>query len=62
MRPYKKGHLALHVYIIAISVAIISRGLYIFYSISKDHFFVFKEFFFSENSIFMYVLIFKRGF
>ena len=33
--------------------AIISRGLYIFYPISKDHFFVFKEFFL-ENSVFMY--------
>ena len=29
--------------------AIISRGLYIFYTIFKDHFFVFKEVF-SENS------------
>ena len=35
--------------------AIISRGLYIFYPISKDHFFVFKEVF-SENSVFMYGL------
>ena len=35
--------------------AIISRGLYIFYSISKDHFFVFKEVF-SEKSVLMYGL------
>ena len=35
--------------------AIISRGLYIFYPISKDHFFVFKEVF-SENSVLMYGL------
>ena len=35
--------------------AIISCGLYIFYSISKDHFFVFKEVF-SENSVLMYGL------
>ena len=35
--------------------AIISCGLYIFYPISKDHFFVFKEFF-SENSVLMYGL------
>ena len=34
---------------------IISRGLYIFYPISQDHFFVFKEFF-SENSVLMYGL------
>ena len=34
---------------------IISRGLYIFYPISKDHFFVFKEVF-SENSALMYGL------
>ena len=46
--------------------AIISRGLYIFYPISKDHFFVFKEVF-SENSVPMYGLysraasIFKSG-
>ena len=33
--------------------AIISHGLYIFYPISKDHFFVFKEFF-SENDVLMY--------
>ena len=35
--------------------AIISRGLYIFYPISKDHFFVFKEVF-SDNSVLMYGL------
>ena len=35
--------------------AIISRGLYIFYSIFKDHFFVFKEVF-SENSVRMHGL------
>ena len=35
--------------------AIISRGLYIFYPIFKDHFFVFKEVF-SENSVLMYEL------
>ena len=35
--------------------AIISRGLYIFYPIFKDHFFVFKEVF-SENSVLMYDL------
>ena len=35
--------------------AIISRGLYIFYPIFKDHFFVFKEVF-SENSVLMYGL------
>ena len=35
--------------------AIISRGLYFFYPISKDHFFVFKEVF-SENSVLMYGL------
>ena len=35
--------------------AIISRGLYIFYPISKDHFFDFKEVF-SENSVPMYGL------
>ena len=35
--------------------AIISRGLYIFYHILKDHFFVFKEVF-SENSVLMYGL------
>ena len=34
---------------------IISCGLYIFYPISKDHFFVFKEVF-SENSGLMYGL------
>ena len=33
--------------------AIISRGLYIFYPNSEDHFFVFKEVF-SENSVLMY--------
>ena len=35
--------------------AIISRGLYIFYPIFKDHFFVFKEVF-SENSVLMFGL------
>ena len=35
--------------------AIISRGLYIFYPISKDHFFVFKEVF-SEIFVLMYGL------
>ena len=35
--------------------AIISRGLYIFYPIFKDHFFVFKKVF-SENSVLMYGL------
>ena len=35
--------------------AIISRGLYIFYPIFKDHFFVLKEVF-SENSALMYGL------
>ena len=35
--------------------AIMSRGLYIFYPIFKDHFFVFKEVF-SENSVLMYGL------
>jgi hypothetical protein len=35
--------------------AIISRGLYIFYPFSKDHFFVFNEVF-SENSFLMYGL------
>ena len=49
--------------------AIISRGLYIFYPISKDHFFVFKEVF-SENFVLIrdstisspYVwLVFKSG-
>ena len=35
--------------------AILSRGLFIFYPISKDHFFVFKEVF-SENSVLMYGL------
>ena len=33
--------------------AIITRGLFIFYPIFEDHFFVFKEVF-SENSVFMY--------
>ena len=33
--------------------AIITSGLYIFYSIFEDHFFVFKEVF-SENSVLMY--------
>ena len=35
--------------------AIISRGLYIFYPISKNHFFVFKEVF-TGNSVIMYGL------
>ena len=35
--------------------AIISRGLYVFYPIFKDRFFVFKEVF-SENSVLMYGL------
>ena len=35
--------------------AIISRGLYIFYPIFKDHFFVFKDVFL-ENSVLMYGL------
>ena len=35
--------------------AIISRGLYTFYPILEDHFFVFKEVF-SENSVFFYGL------
>ena len=35
--------------------AIISRGLYIVYPISKDHFFFFKEVF-SENSVLMFGL------
>ena len=35
--------------------AIITRGLYIFYPIFKDHFFVFREVF-SENSVLMYGL------
>ena len=35
--------------------AIISRGLYIYYPIFEDHFFVFKEVF-SENSVLMYGL------
>ena len=35
--------------------AIINRGLYIFYPILKDHFFVFKEIFL-ENSVLMYGL------
>ena len=35
--------------------AIISRGLYTFYPIFKDHFFVFKEVF-SDNSLLMYGL------
>ena len=33
--------------------AIISHGLYTFYPILEDYFFVFKEVF-SENSVFMY--------
>ena len=41
--------------------AIISRGLHIFYPISKDHFFVFKEVF-SENSVFMYGLYSRAAF
>ena len=40
--------------------AIISRGLYIFYPISKDHFFVFKEVF-SENFVLMYGLYSKAA-
>ena len=40
--------------------AIISRGLYIFYLIFKDHFFVFKEVFFRK--LYTYVwLVFKSG-
>ena len=40
---------------------IISRGLYIFYPISKDHFFVFKEVF--SRKLCPYVwLVFKSGF
>ena len=35
--------------------AIITRGLYIFYPLFEDHFFVFKEGF-SENSVLMYGL------
>ena len=42
-------------YIIYRTRAIISRGLYIFYHISKNHFFVFKEVF-SENFVLMYGL------
>ena len=41
--------------------AIISRGLYIFYPIFKDHFFVFKEVF-SENSVLMYGLYSRAAF
>ena len=41
--------------------AIISHGLYIFYPISKDHFFVFQQFF-SENSVIYVWLVFKSGF
>ena len=40
--------------------AIISHGLYIFYRISKDHFFVFKKIF-SENSVLMYGLYSKAA-
>ena len=40
--------------------AIISRGLYIFYPISKDHFFVFKEVL-SENSVLMYGLYLRAA-
>ena len=40
--------------------AIISRGLYIFYPISKDHFFVFKEVF-SENSVLIYGLYLRAA-
>ena len=41
--------------------AIITRGLYIFYPIFEDHFFVFKEVFFTK--FFPYVwLVFKSGF
>ena len=39
---------------------IISRGLYIFYLIFKDHFFVFKEVF-SENSVHMYGLYLRAA-
>ena len=42
-------------YLVYRTRAIISRGLYIFYPISKDHFFVFKEVF-PENSVLMYGL------
>ena len=41
--------------------AIISRGLYIFYPIFKDHFFVFKEVF-SENSVLMYGLYLRAAY
>ena len=41
--------------------AIISRGLYIFYPISKDHFFVFKEVFFRKFCPYVW-LVFKSGF
>ena len=34
--------------------AIISRGLYIFYPILENHFFVFNEVFFSEKYVFIY--------
>ena len=44
-----------HFLMIYHTCAIISRGLYIFYPIFKDHFFVFKEVF-SENSVLMYGL------
>ena len=40
--------------------AIISRGLYIFYPIFNDHFFVFKEVF-SENSVLMYGLYLRAA-
>ena len=40
--------------------AIISRGLYIFYTISKDHFFVFTEFFFRKFCPYVW-LVFKSG-
>ena len=40
--------------------AIISRGLYIFYSIFKDHIFVLKEFFL-ENSVLVYGLYSRAG-
>ena len=40
--------------------AIISRGLYIFYPISNDHFFVFKEVFFRKFCPYLW-LVFKSG-
>ena len=41
--------------------AIITRGLYIFYPILQDHFFVFKEVFFRKFSPYVW-LIFKSSF